>query len=135
MSPATFPETLDTELRSWTPEPLPGKPVGRIDVRVMFGAQAYLVRGKMFAAVGPMGLLLKLPEPVRAALLAEGTAGPFSTQPGQTFGEWVAVPPGEWERAGHDRLLDLVRQSFAYVQVAAPARPPREQRHFRKRMY
>jgi len=109
---------------------------GRIDARPMFGAQAYLVRGKMFAALGAMGLLLKLPPDRRAALLKAGTVGPFSVQPGAAFGEWVAVPSGQLEATGVAALTALVRESFDYV-TSAPAkpRPPREQRHFRKRMY
>ncbi len=130
-----FPDWLDGQLSGWQPGAAAGGPPARIDARQMFGAQAYLVRGRMFAAVGPMGLLLKLPEAVRGPLLDEGTAGPFSPQQGASFGEWVAIPPAQWQTAGPDRLLDLVRQSFEYVQVAKPARPPRAARHFRKRIY
>ncbi|GEM_PF-1681129 len=133
---AAFPGWLNSQLLGWQPPaPDAGGPPSRIDTRQMFGAQAYLVRGRMFAAVGPMGLLLKLPEEVRGPLLDEGTAGPFSPQRGASFGEWVAIPPAQWVAAGAGRLLDLVRQSFEYVQVAKPPRPPREARHFRKRMY
>ena len=108
----------------------------RIDARPMFGMQAYLVRGKMFAALGAAGLLLKLPPERRQALLDTGTAGPFSVQPGTSFGEWVAVPAAQLAPTGPHALLALVRESFDYV-TSAPAkpRPPREQRHFRKRMY
>ncbi|MSQ09931.1 MAG: hypothetical protein EXR52_02870 [Dehalococcoidia bacterium] len=109
---------------------------GRIDARPMFGMQAFLVRGKVFAALGAAGLLLKLPHERRQALIDAGTAGPFSVQPGASFGEWVAVPSGRWDATGTDALLALVSESFDYVTSASPkARPPREQRHFRKRMY
>lgn len=127
---------LEAELQRF---PVPASPTGspgRIDARPMFGTQAYLVRGKVFAALGGMGLLLKLPPERRQALLDAGTVGPFALQPGTAFGEWVAVSRDHLEATGLPTLLALVRESFDYV-VLAPAkpRPPREQRHFRKRMY
>jgi len=137
MEDLPFQTWLDAEVRSWiAPSATTGGPVGRVDVRPMFGAQCYLVRGKMFAAIGPMGLLLKLPDDVRSALLEAGTASPFSPQPGMTFGTWVAVPAGRLETAGREVLAELVRHSFSHVLSAGPApRPVRERRHFRKRMY
>lgn len=127
---------LDAELQQWQHSPLEADGPVRIEARPMFGAQAYLARGKLFAAVGPMGLLLKLPEERRGQLAAAGVAGPFSIQPGVAFGEWVAVPPAGWDALGWDALLGLVRESFRYTLTAAPKpRPPRERRHFRKRMY
>jgi TfoX/Sxy family transcriptional regulator of competence genes len=137
MEDLPFQAWLDAEARSLVaPAATPDAPVGHVDVRSMFGAQCYLVRGKMFAAVGPMGLLLKLPDDVRSALLEAGTASPFSPQPGMTFGTWVAVPADRLETAGREALGELVRHSFQHVLSAGPApRPARERRHFRKRMY
>ena len=135
MQGTSFTEWLDEQVRGWAPPAEGDKRPGRVDTRQMFGAQAYLIRGKMFAAVGPMGLMLKLPAEVRQPLLDAGTAGPFTPVQGASFGEWIAVPPDVFAETGNERLLALVRQSFDYVQVAKAAKPPREERHFRKRMY
>lgn len=101
----------------------------------MFGVQAYLVRGKMFAAVGSMGLLLKLPAQAREALLASGGAQAFQVSTGASFGEWVALEPARWQSQPQE-LLSLLRQSYDYVQTAPPPpRPPRQPRRFRKRQF
>lgn len=116
---------LETAIQSWGP----------VDTRFMFGAQAYLVQGKMFAAVGSMGILLKLPPSVREPLLTAGTAEAFSTYTGASFGEWIALTP-EHGQSDQQSLLTLVRQSYDYVQSASAAqKPPRETRRFRKRQF
>ena len=116
---------LEAAIQSWGP----------VDARFMFGVQAYLVTGKMFAAVGSMGILLKLPPSVREPLLAHGTAEAFSTSAGASFGEWIALTPERWQ-ADRQSLLALVRQSYEYVQSApAVQKPPRETRRFRKRQF
>ena len=97
--------------------------------------QAYLVNGKMFAAVGDHGTLVKLPKEVREPLVAARQAETMVMGTGAAFGEWVTLPSSglEQDRKG---ILALIRQSFDYVLSAPrPARPPREQRHFRKRQY
>ena len=123
----------ESSLQDWLGETLRGW--GPADARAMFGSQTYLVGGKMFVALGKMGLLLKLPPQAREPLLREGRAESFTVSSGASFGEWVALLPDRWQ---HDRqtLLSLVRQSYDYVQSAPPpAKPPREPRRFRKRQY
>lgn len=93
----------------------------------MFGMQAYLVAGKMFAAVGDQGVLVKLPAEQRQPILQAGR--------GEMVGEWLTLPVSTLEE-DPERVLALVRQSFEYVQAAPPpAKPPREERRFRKRQY
>jgi len=116
---------LEASVREWGP----------VDSRRMFGAQVYMAGGKMFVALGEMGLLLKLPAEVRTPLIREGRAEAFTVTTGASFGEWVALMPNGWQ-ADREGLLRLVRQSFDYVQeVASSAKPPRTTRRFRKRQY
>ena len=101
----------------------------------MFGMQAYLVGGKMFAAVGEQGLLVKLPKDVREPLVAARQAEVMLMGSGAAFGEWVTLPPSAMEQ-DPEGTLSLVRQSFDYVLSAPrPERPPREERRFRKRQF
>ena len=116
---------LETEIRRWGP----------VDRRAMFGAQAYLVGGRMFAALGDMGLLVKLPEATRRPLLDRGEAQPFVPTGQASFGEWVALMPDQWAD-NVQRLLVLLQESYQYAQERRPvASGPREPRHFRKRQY
>ncbi len=117
-------EWLDEQLRA------PG-----VEMRQMLGMQAYLVGGRLFAAAGAPGLLLKLPPDVRRPLLESGDASDFVMGPGSSFGEWIALPQGVWE--GHpERALELARLSLEYVRTAPPPpKPPREERRYRKRQY
>ncbi len=121
----TLQATIEAEIRGWGP----------VDTRSMFGAQAYLVSGRMFAAIGEMGLLVKLPEPRRRPLLEHGDAQSFAPNGQASFGEWVALIPRRW-REDIAGLLGLVKESFEYVQQRqpTPARP-REPRRFRKRQF
>jgi hypothetical protein len=82
--------------------------------------QAYLVNGKMFAALGEHGVLVKLP--------------PEQRRP-EMVGEWLTLPASTLAE-DPEGTLAVMRQSFEYVQTA-PARmkPPREERRFRKRQY
>ena len=66
---------LDTTIQRWGP----------VEARAMFGAQAYLVGGKMFAALGTMGLLLKLPAHVREPLLLNGAGRALHGRPPGLF--------------------------------------------------
>ena len=101
----------------------------------MFGMQAYMVNGKMFAALGERGALLKLPREQRAALLASREVETTTMSTGVAFGEWVTLPAASVSQ-DRERVLGLIRQSFDYVQTAPPpARPQREQRRFRKRQF
>ncbi|MEK7216795.1 MAG: TfoX/Sxy family protein, partial [Chloroflexota bacterium] len=115
-------DAIEGEINSW----------GAVDTRAMFGAQAYLVGGRMFAALGEMGLLVKLPESRRRPLLDQGDAQPFAPTGQASFGEWIALIPNRWQE-NIDGLLGLVKESFDYVQQQRPsAAPPREARRFRK---
>jgi len=93
--------------------------LGPIDSEPMLGMQAYLVNGKMFAAIGDQGVLVKL--------------APEQRRP-EMVGEWLTLTSEALEDL--EAVLALVRQSFNYVRTApAPPKPPREERRFRKRQY
>ena len=83
---------------------------GAVDAQPMFGMQAYLVNGRMFAAAGERGLLVKLPAETRKQLLDSGQAQAAETAPGVAFGEWLTLPPPKI--AEQEATLALVRQSF-----------------------
>jgi len=116
---------LEHSVRGWGP----------VDSQPMFGMQAYLVGGKMFAALGDQGVLVKLPASARQPLLDEGRAQTMVTGTGAVFGEWVMLPPTTLQE-DQEWILGLVRQSFDYVRSAVrPQKPAREQRRFRKRQF
>lgn len=108
-------DELDARALTW-----PG--VGK---RRMFGCDAYLVRGRMFAFHGDMGLVVKLPPAERERLLARPDAVPFLIRPGVPFGEWVQWGP----RPAEDDLAAAVLQSaFDYVSRLPQARSRRRRR-------
>jgi TfoX/Sxy family transcriptional regulator of competence genes len=99
----------------------------RVSKRRMFGADCYLVEGRMFAFWDDTSLVLKLPPADRDRLLARPDASPFLMRPGVPFGEWVQwrLPPGETELA-----LSLLQSAFDYVSQLRPARPTHRRRRW-----
>lgn len=84
----------------------------------MFGADAYLVQGKMFAFLTDDRLVAKLPPDHGAELLRRGVASRF-THLGNRFGDWIAVltdTPDDTSRA-----IDLLNNAYDYVR-RLPAR-------------
>jgi hypothetical protein len=105
-------EELDARALTW-----PG-----VTKRRMFGCDAYLVGGRMFAFQGDMGLVVKVPPADRERLLARPDAAPFLVRPGVPFGEWVQWRP----RLDEEDLAAAVLQSaFGYVSRLPKARSRR----------
>jgi TfoX/Sxy family transcriptional regulator of competence genes len=85
-----------------------------VSKRRMFGGDAYLVRGKMFAFLGDMGLVLKPPSGEREALLARPRVQPFTPRAGMSFGDWL-----QWRLSSVEELeeaLRPLRAAYEYVQ-------------------
>ncbi len=88
----------------------------------MFGADCYLVGGRMFAFFQDGGVVVKVPPPRREALLADARAAPFTVSHGVPFGDWL-----------HLRLSGPADAAFALPAVEesyrqAQARPRRRRR-------
>jgi hypothetical protein len=108
-------EELDGRALSW-----PG-----VSKRRMFGADCYLVEGRMFAFQGDMGVVLKVPPADRERLLARPDAAPFLMRPGTPFGEWVQWRPRPDEE---DLALAMLQSAFDYVFRLRQARTRRQRR-------
>jgi hypothetical protein len=96
-------ERLEAALLSWQ----------AVSKRRMFGSDAYLVQGRMFCALGPMGLILKPPPAEREALLAQPGVQPFTPRAGMPFGDWL-----QWQVASVEELeqgLPVLRAAYEYV--------------------
>jgi TfoX/Sxy family transcriptional regulator of competence genes len=69
----------------------------RVEVKPMFGNLGAFVNGNMFMGLFGADVGVKLPEPDRAALLAEAGAGPFGPKE-RPMGDYVTLPPA-WRTA------------------------------------
>jgi TfoX-like protein len=90
----------------------PGVSVGQ--GRRGFGSGTLMVDGRIFALVNDGRLVLKLPAPRVAALIAEGVGVPFTAGKATPLREWVGLPdatPG-W--------LELASESVAFVAARRP---------------
>ena len=91
-----------------------------IDFKPMFGCPAYWVAGNLFAGVWQESLMLRLPDDLRAQLLAGG-AGLFEPVEGRPMREYVVLPPSELGDAAV--LRERVRQAAAYAASLPPKTP------------
>ena len=73
-----------------------------------FGSSALKVDGRIFAMEVGGSLVLKLPAPRVAELVADGTGEPFAGARGTPVREWVALAEGADARA-------LAREALAFV--------------------
>lgn len=92
--------------------------------RRMFGADVYMVQGRMFAFLETAVLGIKLPSEYRRDLLDNGVAQPYLSTQGRPFGDWLALPlrtPSEVERA-----VDLLEVAHGYAQERAARPSPRQ---------
>jgi len=105
-------EELDARAMAW-----PG-----VSKRRMFGADCYLVGGRMFAFREGTRLVLKLPPADRERLLVRPDASPFLMRPGVPFGEWVQWRPSPDEA---ELAISLLQSAFDHVSRLPPARPRR----------
>ena len=93
-----------------------------VEPRRMFGCDAYLVGGRLFAFFQDEGVVLKVPPLRREELLADARVAPFAPRSGARFGDWL-----------HLRLSGPVDAAFALPAVEesyrqARAAPPGKRR-------
>jgi len=88
---------------------------GGVEPRRMFGCDAFLVKGKLFAFFDRKGVAVKVPPPLREELLREPWVAPL-THRGKPFGTWLRLclrGPQDMATA-----LAAVRESYRYVREA-----------------
>jgi TfoX/Sxy family transcriptional regulator of competence genes len=98
-----------------------------VEQRKMFGYPALFLNGNMLAGLFGDGIVLRLAERERQALIAAGQAAPFAAMGGRIMREWVIV--NRPRRIGDDVLggwLDAARRHTA-------AMPPKARKAARKR--
>jgi len=86
-----------------------------VEPRRMFGCDAYLVGGRLFAFFQDEGVVLKVPPPRREELLADARVAPFTVRQGARFGDWL-----------HLRLSSPADAAFALPAVEESYRQARE---------
>jgi|DewCreStandDraft_5_1066085.scaffolds.fasta_scaffold02046_6 TfoX/Sxy family transcriptional regulator of competence genes len=99
-------------------------------VRRMFGADCFLVGGRMFAFAYGGYLVLRLPGREYREALALPGARPFYLRPGVPFGRWVEVPE---DMAAADPAFPLARAAYEAVLAEGPQRERRGVRRRRHR--
>ena len=97
---------------------------GQVEPRRMFGSDAYLVKGKMFAFFVHDGVVVKVSSPQRERLLEDARVSPFSHQ-GKRFGDWLHLRLSDPQDVS--LALPAIEESYRYVQ-ATPARGRRPRR-------
>ncbi len=78
----------------------------------MFGCPCVFLNGNMVAAVHGVGIIIRLSEADRNALVGSG-AEPFEPTPGRIMREYVVAP--EPLVRGADALVPWLAKAFAYV--------------------
>lgn len=76
----------------------------------MMSSPGLRINGKIFAMLVRGHLVVKVPAPRAAELVADGAGVPFEPRPGRPMREWVLVEP----RSGVD-WGTLAAEAFAYV--------------------
>jgi TfoX/Sxy family transcriptional regulator of competence genes len=88
---------------------------GQVEPRRMFGCDAYLVNGKLFAFFEDEGVVVKVPSPQRERLLEDARVSPFTHKGGQ-FGVWLHLRLSEPQDVS--LALLAVEESYRYAQTA-----------------
>ena len=96
-----------------------------VEPRRMFGCDAYLVGGRLFAFFQDEGVVVKVPSQRRAELLADARVSPFTPRSGARFGDWLHMRLSGAADAAF--ALPAVEESYHQAQ-AAPARKGSKQR-------
>jgi hypothetical protein len=94
----------------------------RVERRKMFGYDCGFANGHLFAGLFQSDLMVRLPEPDRAALLALSGARPFEPMPGRPMREYAVVPRSLHEDRG--TLAKWVAKGFAYATSLPPKGKP-----------
>jgi len=89
---------------------------GQVEPRRMFGCDAYLVKGKMFAFFVDEGVVVKVPSPQRERLLKDARVSPFTHQ-GRRFGDWLHLRLSDPQDVA--LALPAIEESYRHVQAAA----------------
>lgn len=90
-----------------------------VDARRMFGCDAFLVRGRLFAFFSDQGVVTKPTSALRQRLLEEG-ATPFRVRQGVPFGQWVYIPLAD--SPALQQAFLAVEESYRSVEAAPPGR-------------
>ena len=93
-----------------------------VEPRRMFGCDAYLVGGRLFAFFQDEGVVVKVPSSRRDELLADARVAPFTPRSGARFGDWLHLRlTGP---AGAAFALPAVEASYRQAQAAPAKRRP-----------
>ena len=91
-----------------------------VEPRRMFGCDAYLVGGRLFAFFQDKGVVVKVPSPRREELLADARVAPFTIRQGARFGDWLHLRVSGPADAAF--ALPAVEESYRQAQAAPPAK-------------
>ena len=91
-----------------------------VEPRRMFGCDAYLVGGRLFAFFQGEGVVVKVPSPRREELLADARVAPFTPRSGARFGDWLHLRLSGPADAAF--ALPAVEESYRQAQAAPAAR-------------
>jgi len=91
-----------------------------VEPRRMFGCDAYLVGGRLFAFFQDEGVVVKVPSPRREELLADARVAPFTIRQGARFGDWLHLRLSGPADAAF--ALPAVEESYRQAQAAPPAK-------------
>jgi TfoX/Sxy family transcriptional regulator of competence genes len=98
-----------------------------VEQRKMFGYPALFLNGNMLAGLFGDGIVLRLPEPERQALIAADQATPFAAMRGRIMRGWVIV--NRAQRVGDAALGGLLEAARRHT----AAMPPKARKAGRKR--
>ena len=87
---------------------------GQVEPRRMFGCDAYLVNGKLFAFFVDEGVVVKVPSPQRERLLEDARVSPFTHQ-GRRFGDWLHLRLSDPQDVS--LALPAIEESYRHVQT------------------
>jgi len=91
-----------------------------VEPRRMFGCDAYLVGGRLFAFFQDEGVVVKVPSPRREELLTDARVAPFTVRQGARFGDWIHLRLSSPADAAF--ALPAVEESYRQAQAAPPAK-------------
>jgi hypothetical protein len=98
-----------------------------VEPRRMFGCDAYLVGGRLFAFFQDEGVVVKVPSPRREELLADARVAPFAPRSGARFGDWLHLRLSGPADAAF--ALPAVEESYRQAQATPAGKRRRSTRH------